>query len=160
MVADYGVGEFSGSYFAKGDSNYITPVDIEVSPSAFIDNPVVPLHITVSNSEGARVFDDTFNVSALEYSRAEMDKVLKEVLASNADEKLKAFARNRLKAAPSETPTATAKPAQVPGKAEPSASEKPSGSSESPLGIIIGVLLGLIGLGAAGVGWAHSQGLI
>ena len=160
VVADYGVGEFSGSYFAKGDSNYITPVDIEVSPSAFIDNPVVPLHITVSNSEGARVFDDTFNVSALEYSRAEMDKVLKEVLASNADEKLKAFARNRLKAAPSETPTATAKPAQVPGKAEPSASEKPSGSSESPLGIIIGVLLGLIGLGAAGVGWAHSQGLI
>ena len=135
-------------------------MDIEVSPSAFIDNPVVPLHITVSNSEGARVFDDTFNVSALEYSRAEMDKVLKEVLASNADEKLKAFARNRLKAAPSETPTATAKPAQVPGKAEPSASEKPSGSSESPLGIIIGVLLGLVGLGAAGFGWAHSQGLI
>ena len=160
VVADYGVGEFRGSYFAKGDSNYITPVDIEVSPSAFIDNPVVPLHITVSNSEGARVFDDTFNVSALEYSRAEMDKVLKEVLASNADEKLKAFARNRLKAAPSETPTATAKPAQVPGKAEPSASEMPSGSSESPLGIIIGVLLGLVGLGAAGFGWAHSQGLI
>ena len=160
VVADYGVGEFRGNYFAKGDSNYITPVDIEVSPSAFIDNPVVPLHITVSNSEGARVFDDTFNVSALEYSRAEMDKVLKEVLASNADEKLKAFARNRLKAAPSETQTATAKPAQVPGKAEPSPSEKPSGSSESPLGIIIGVLLGLVGLGAAGFGWAHSQGLI
>ena len=160
VVADYGVGEFRDNYFAKGDSNYITPVDIEVSPAAFIDNPVVPLHITVSNSEGARVFDDTFNVSALEYSRAEMDKVLKEVLASNADEKLKAFARNRLKAAPSETQTATAKPAQVPGKAEPSPSEKPSGSSESPLGIIIGVLLGLVGLGAAGFGWAHSQGLI
>ena len=160
VVADYGVGEFSGSYFAKGDSNYITPVDIEVSPAAFIDNPVVPLHVTVSNSEGAQVFADTFNVSALEYTPAEMDKVLKEVLASNADEKLKAFARNRLKAAASETPTATAKPTQVQGKAKPSQSEKPSGSSESPLGIIIGVLLGLIGLGAAGFGWAHSQGLI
>ena len=160
VVADYGVGEFTGSYFAKGDSNYITPVDIEVSPAAFVDEPVVPLHITVSNSEGARVFDDTFNVSALEYTPAEMDKVLKEVLASDADENLKAYARRRLKAAASETPTATAKPVQVPGKAEPSPSEKPSGSSDSPLGIIIGVLLGLIGLGAAGFGWAHSQGLL
>lgn len=160
VVADYGVGEFSGSYFAKGDSNYITPVDIEVSPAAFIDNPVVPLHVTVSNSEGAQVFADTFNVSALEYTPAEMDKVLKEVLASNADEKLKTFARNRLKAAASETPTATARPTQVQGKAKPSQSEKPSGSSDSPLAIIIGVLLGLIGLGAAGFGWAHSQGLI
>ena len=160
VVADYGVGEFRGSYFAKGDSNYITPVDIEVSPAALVDEPVVPLHITVSNSEGARVFDDTFNVSALEYTPAEMDKVLKEVLASDADENLKAYARHRLKTAASETPTATAKPVQVPGKAEPSPSEKPSGSSDSPLGIIIGVLLGLIGLGAAGFGWAHSQGLI
>ena len=149
-----------GSYFAKGDSNYITPVDIEVSPAALVDEPVVPLHITVSNSESARVFDDTFNVSALEYTPAEMDKVLKEVLASDADEDLKEYARHRLKAAASETPTATAKPVQVPGKAEPSPSEKPSGSSDSPLGIIIGVLLGLIGLGAAGFGWAHSQGLI
>ena len=164
VVADYGVGQFKDSYFAKGDSNYITPVDIEVSPAAFIDTPVVPLHITVSNSEGTQVFDDTFNVSALEYTPAEMDKVLKEVLASDADENLKTFARQRLKAAPVETSTATAKPAPAPAptqkKAEPSPSEKPSGSSDSPLGIIIGVLLGLIGLGAAGFGWAHSQGLL
>lgn len=164
VVADYGVGQFKDSYFAKGDSNYITPVDIEVSPAAFIDNPVVPLHVTVSNSEGAQVFNDTFNVSALEYTPAEMDKVLKEVLASDADENLKTFARQRLKAAPVETSTATAKPAPAPAptqkKAEPSQSKKPSGSSESPIAIIIGVILGLAGLGAAAYGWAVQQGMV
>ena len=144
--------------------NYITPVDIEVSPAAFIDTPVVPLHITVSNSEGTQVFDDTFNVSALEYTPAEMDKVLKEVLASDADENLKAFARQRLKAAAVETSTATARPAPAPAptqkKAEPSPSEKTSGSSDSPIAIIIGVILGLAGLGAAAYGWAVQQGMV
>ncbi|MBA1837451.1 hypothetical protein GC584_04610 [Corynebacterium sp. zg912] len=158
VVADYGAGEFRDDYFAKGNSNFITPVDIEVSPAVFIDNPVVPINITVFNSEGAQVFADTFKVSALQYSRAEMDKVLAEVLASDADESLKAFARERLKAAPVNTPTVSAKPAPVPAK--PSPSNEPSGSSASPVAIVIGVLLGLIGLGAAGFGWAQSQGLI
>ena len=93
-----------------------------------------------------------------------MDKVLKEVLASDADENLKTFARQRLKAAPVGTSTATAKPAPALAptqkKAEPSPSEKPSGSSDSPIAIIIGVLLGLIGLGAAAYGWAVQQGMV
>ncbi|WJY97149.1 hypothetical protein [Corynebacterium fournieri] len=156
VVADYGVGEFKDKYFAKGDSNYVTPVDIDVSPAVFIDNPVVPIRVTVSNSEGAQVFAETFNVSALEYSRGEMDKVLDEVLASDADPELKSFARERLKAAPEQAPTATAKPAP----AKPSQSQQPSGSSASPVAIVVGVLLGLVGLGAAAFGWAQSQGLI
>lgn len=161
VLADYGVGEFKGDYFAKGDSNYITPVDIEISPAVFIDNPVVPVRITVSNSQGAQVFADTFNVSALDYTRAEMDKVLNDVLASDADEKLKAFARERLRPAPVSAPTVSAKPAPAPAPAKaPSQSNEPSGSSASPVAIVIGVLLGLIGLGAAGFAWAQSQGLI
>jgi len=169
VTVDYGEGEDKGTYtedvWLAGNKSgvYRRDLEIPINEAQLLNNPVVPVTVTVSNSDGEQVFTENFRVSALNYSAAEMKKVLDQVLASDADPQVKAFAKQRLTpraVAAQPSKPAPSKPAQVPGKVEASPSEKPSGSSDSPLAIIIGVLLGLIGLGAAGFGWAHSQGLI
>lgn len=169
LTVDYGEGEDKGTYQNEvrlagyGAGSHKRDLEIPIDEAHLLRNPVVPVTVAVSNSDGEQVFTETFRVSALNYSAAEMKKVLDQVLASDADPQVKAFAKQRLtpRAAGSQHVTQTPPTkGQAPGKAEPSQSEKPSGSSASPLAIVIGVLLGLIGLGAAGFGWAHSQGLL
>lgn len=123
----------------------------------------------LENKAGKQVFSDTFNVSALTYTEEEMKQVLDFVRNSNEDPALKAFAEQRLapvKETGGVTSTSTApkperKPAPAPSTSNtPEAPKKGSGSSDSPLAIVIGVLLGLLGLGAAAYGWAVQQGVV
>ncbi|WP_269509378.1 hypothetical protein [Corynebacterium faecium] len=173
VTVDYGEGEDKGTYSEDVRLSgykaglYKRDLEIPIDQAHLLKNPVVPVTVAVSNSDGEQVFTETFRVSALNYSAAEMKKVLEQVLSSDADPQDKALAKQRLTPRAETSQPAKpvpSKPAPAPAptqkKAEPSPSEKPSGSSDSPIAIIIGVLLGLIGLGAAGFGWAHSQGLL
>lgn len=156
VTTDYGTGTDQQTFrlqptrFATSKQEVTIPLDFARS----IDDAVVPVNVVVHNSKGEQVFTEDFNVSALNYSNAQMKDVLAKVLASDEDDELKEFAKRRL--IPREETTTTVKPATPPKQPAP----QEEGSSASTLSIVIGVLLGLIGLGAAGVGWAHSQGLI
>lgn len=156
VAVDYGTGTFRKQY-RLAPAQYADAahqVDIPIDRAAFIDSPVVPLHVTVTNSKGEQVVSDTFRLSALEYTPEEMQRVLREVLASDKDQALKDFATRKLNPADPEQKVTRAKQAQ------PSTSATPQGSSASTLSIVIGVLLALVGAGTAWYGWAVDQGLV
>lgn len=171
VTANYGTGYHQQKVAMRGTTASPTTkkIAIPIDRAAFIDNPVVPVTVTVENKAGKQVFSDTFNVSALTYTEEEMKQVLDLVRNSNEDPALKAFAEQRLasvKETGRVTSTSTApkperKPAPAPSTSNtPEAPKKGSGSSDSPLAIVIGVLLGLLGLGAAAYGWAVQQGVV
>lgn len=123
-------------------------VDMKISPAALIDNPVLPVDIYVKDSAGKTVFRNSYKVSALQYTDEEAKRVLGEILDSNADESVKQLARQVLQ-----------------GRDQAGSPQaKKSGSSDlsdtSIAAIVIGSLLGLLGLGALGYGWAVNQGLL
>ena len=156
VAVDYGTGTFRKQY-RLAPAQYADAahqVDIPIDRAAFIDSPVVPLHVTVTNSKGEQVVSDTFRLSALEYTPEEMQRVLREVLASDKDQALKDFATRKLNPADPEQKVTRAKQAQ------PSTPATPQGSSASTLSIVIGVLLALVGAGTAWYGWAVDQGLV
>lgn len=164
VEADYGVGRFSDSYWMpgiKGKTLVRDDIDIAISPAAFINTPVVPVDITVTNSKGNQVFKDTFKVSALDYTPEEARRVLQELRATNADPALIKFAEDRLGGL-KEPEVQKPKPAPATQVEEPGEA-KGSSSSEGPVStwaIVLGSLLGALGLGALGFGWAVNQGII
>lgn len=163
VEADYGVGRFKNSYYMPGiqGKTLVRDVDIAISPSAFINTPVVPVEITVTNSKGNQVFKDTFKVSALDYTPEEARKVLQELRATNADPELIKFAEARLSGL-KEPVVQQPKPAPA-TQVKETGEEKGSSSSEGPVStwaIVLGSLLGVLGLGALGFGWAVNQGII
>lgn len=156
VAVDYGTGTFRKQY-RLAPAQYADAahqVDIPIDRAAFIDSPVVPLHVTVTNSKGEQVVSDIFRLSALEYTPEEMQRVLRAVLASDKDQALKDFATRKLNPADPEQKVTRAKQAQ------PSTPATPQGSSASTLSIVIGVLLALVGAGTAWYGWAVDQGLV
>lgn len=159
VSVDYGTGVFKQSYDLKpaGKAGDRRPVNIQLGRAALIDKPVVPLNVSITNSSGTEVFSDSYSVSALNYSRDEMAKVLKEVLASDAPAYVKNMARKKLQPKNTSEKASNAPAAQKPAQQQPPAE---SGSSASPVAIVVGVLLALGGLGAALYGWALNQGMI
>lgn len=165
VQVDYGAGTYK-------ETKKLTPanaassrwqLEIPIEQAALIDKPVVPLNVTVTNSAGKQVFQDTFRLSALNYSEAEMERVLSEIRKSSADPKIKAFAEQKLKVQPKPVQSSTAKPAPAPAapsQQSQAPAPKDEGSSASPIAIVLGVLLALGGIGAAAFGWAKSQGMI
>ena len=165
VQVDYGTGVYTETMKltpAKTASSRKT-IEVVLDKAALIDKPVVPLNVTVTNSAGKQVFQDTFRLSALNYSEAEMERVLNEIRKSSADPKIKAFAEQKLKVQPKAVQSSTAKPAPAPAPATQQSqapAPKDEGSSASPIAIVLGVLLALGGIGAAAFGWAKSQGMI
>lgn len=153
VSVNYGTGVFQDTYqlAPAGQAGNTRKVNIQLDRAAFIDTPVVPVSVVVTNSRGDEVFTETYKVSALNYTDEEMEKVRREVLASDADAYVKDLARKKLQPKTRTGTTATAAPA-APAQAQ--------GSSASPLAVIFGVLLALGGIGAAAYGWALNQGLI
>ena len=171
LTANYGVGEFRKEYKLPGSQDvvYASPVGIEIAPAALIDRAVVPLKVTVTNSAGETVFNDTFPISVLGYTPEEAAKVLNEILNSGASEEVKNFAKEKLepltrtsKAPADPKPnTANHRPAATAGTTTAdTGTGKTSGSSASPAAIGISVTLVIIALAGAGFGWALNQGLI
>ncbi|OEY23552.1 hypothetical protein A0K93_03190 [Corynebacterium sp. BCW_4722] len=117
-------------------------IDIPVNPASLINNPVVQLNVRVKDASGAVAFSDSFKVSALDYNSEQADKVLKEVLASDADESVKKLARQMLE-----------QKEEVPN-------QKKGESNTSTVAIIIAAVLGVVGLGALAYGWAVNQGIV
>lgn len=145
------------------------PVELEVSPAAFMDKPQVPVTITVANSKGEKVFEDTFNVSVLDYTREEAAKVLAAVLASDASDEVKEFAKQKLSPAEAQAKKVDVpKPAERPSTGQGTGTEQSqssigsseAGSSASPWAIAVTAVLALTGLAVAGFGWAVDQGII
>ncbi|WP_145990224.1 hypothetical protein [Corynebacterium coyleae] len=159
VSVNYGSGVFQQSYDLKpaGKVGDEKQVDIKLDRAAFLDKPVVPLSVVVTNSRGTEVFSQSYNVSALNYTREEMAKVLAEVLASDAPEYVKDMARRKLQPKDKTEGTSNAPAAQKPKTQQPPAN---GDGAVSPVAIIIGVLLAIGGLGAALAGWAMSQGMI
>ena len=159
VSVNYGSGVFQQSYDLKpaGKVGDEKQVDIKLDRAAFLDKPVVPLSVVVTNSRGTEVFSQSYNVSALNYTREEMAKVLAEVLASDAPDYVKDMARRKLQPKDKTEGTSNAPAAQKPKTQQPPAN---GDGAVSPVAIIIGVLLAIGGLGAALAGWAMSQGMI
>ena len=153
VSVNYGTGVFQDTYqlAPAGQAGNTRKVNIQLDRAAFIDTPVVPVSVVVTNSRGEEVFTETYKVSALNYTDEEMEKVRREVLASDADAYVKDLARKKLQPKTRTGTTATAAPATR---------AQAQGSSASPLAVILGVLLALGGIGAAAYGWALNQGLI
>ena len=153
VSVNYGTGVFQETYqlAPAGQAGNTRKVNIQLDRAAFIDTPVVPVSVVVTNSRGEEVFTETYKVSALNYTDEEMEKVRREVLASDADAYVKDLARKKLQPKTRTGTTATAAPATR---------AQAQGSSASPLAVILGVLLALGGIGAAAYGWALNQGLI
>lgn len=133
-------------------------IRIPIKNAASLTGPVMPVHIQITNHSGERVFAERYEVSVLDYTAEEARRVLDEVLASDASLEVKRLAKSKLDGI--EDPAA-AKPTNQHTKrgADGTQKEKPA-EEPSSVAIVIAVLLALGGVGAAGLGWAMSQGLI
>lgn len=124
-------------------------VDLPINPAILIDNPVVQVNVRVKDSTGKTVFSDGYKVSALQYTSEEASNVLRAVLASDADESVKKLAREVLSPTP-----------ESGGTGEDDRRSSVGGDGASTAAIVVGVLLGVVGLGALAYGWAVNQGIV
>lgn len=149
-----------------------TDVRIPVPNAAALRGPKTRVAVEIRNDKRELVYSEYFDVSVLDYTKAEADKALKELENSNASKKMKDKARARLSVATTPKPSLTTSSAQPVPTQKPTASAVPapqkqnaktgsdakseSGSSTGGILAIILAVLGLLGAGA----YAVTQGYV
>ena len=139
-------------------------VQIPVPNAGALRGPKTKILIEVRNDQNQLVYNERYDVSVLDYNRAEATKALAELDKSNASQAVKDRARARLDATPKSAPkpsapksTVVEAPATVP--ATTPVVDKQEASSGSSTGGIIAAILAVLGvIGAAA--FAVTQGYV
>ena len=146
-----------------------TDVRIPVPNAAALRGPKTRVAVEIRNDKRELVYSEYFDVSVLDYTKAEADKALKELEKSNASKKTKDKARARLSVAATPKPSVTTSSAQPAPTQKPTPSAVPapqkqngnakseSGSSTGGILAIILAVLGLLGAGAYAVAQGYVQ---
>lgn len=139
-------------------------VQIPVPNAGALRGPKTKILIEVRNDQNQLVYNERYDVSVLDYNRAEATKALSQLEKSNASKAVKDRARARLDVTPKSTPKPSAPksmvveaPATVP--AQKPVVDKQEPSSGSSTGGIIAAILAVLGvIGAAA--FAVTQGYV
>ena len=136
-------------------------VKIPIRNANSISGPTLPVNVQIFNHSGESVFTDRYELSVLDYTADEAERVLNDVLKSDASPQVKRMAKSKLDGVTDRAPAAATKlNTKTPSEKQ---AEKPTRQQEEPVSavaIVVAVLLALGGIAAAGAGWALSQGLI
>lgn len=136
-------------------------IEIPIKNASSITGPVMPVNIQIINASGERVFSDRYEVSVLDYTAEEAKQVLDEVMDSDTvSVEVKQLAKTKLEGI--DAPSAATPKTQTKTTADASQQKNTVRNDDGPstVAIVLGVLLALGGIAAAGAGWALSQGII
>lgn len=145
-------------------------VEIPIKNATSLRDSTMPLEIRIVNAEGKEVFKEEYQVSVLDYTAEEMERIREEIEKNpDASDRLKESARRILdpkagRQAPEEpdridvaTPTPQKPPSNT-GKNTVGQSEKSSASDN--VGMIVGIIAAVGGVLAAAYAAAWASGLL